>query len=167
MFLHEIKSPHGSRKRRKIVGRGRGSGHGKTSGKGQKGQKSRSGRGILGQLEGGQMPLIRRLPKVGFRSKRPLLYQVVNLDHLSRFKAGAVVDARTLKSKGLIKNIYRPFKILGTGELKHALTVQAYSFSKGAAEKITKAGGKMETIDQKFLKQEALKLEKTADKKKQ
>ena len=154
MFLHEIKSPQGSRKRRKIIGRGRGSGHGKTSGKGQKGQKSRSGRGILGQLEGGQMPLIRRLPKIGFRSKRPILYQVVNLDHLSRFKAGSVIDAKTLKDKGLIKNIYRPFKILGSGELKHAVTVQAYSFSKSAADKITKAGGKMQTIDQKFLKQE-------------
>ena len=159
MFLHEIKSPHGSRKRRKIVGRGRGSGHGKTSCKGQKGQKARSGRGILGQLEGGQMPLIRRLPKIGFRSKRPILYQVVNLDHLSRFKAGSVIDAKTLKAKGLIKNIYRPFKILGSGELKHAVTIQAYSFSKSAAEKINKAGGKMETIDQKFLKQQE---EKTA-----
>lgn len=163
MFLHQISSPLGSRKRRKIVGRGRGSGHGKTSCRGQKGQKSRSGRGILGQLEGGQMPLIRRLPKVGFRSKNPILYQVVNLDHLSRFKTGTTVDAKTLKAKGLIKNIYRPFKILGVGELKHALTVQAYSFSKNAAEKITQAGGKMETIDQKFLKQEEL---KHADKKK-
>ena len=165
MFLHEIKSPHGSRKRRKIVGRGRGSGHGKTSGKGQKGQKSRSGRSILGQLEGGQMPLIRRLPKVGFRSKRPLLYQVVNLEHLSRFKEGSVVDAKTLKSKGLIKNIYRPFKILGGGELKHALTVQAYSFSKSAADKIAKAGGKIETIDQQFLKKEESKLQTSAKKK--
>jgi large subunit ribosomal protein L15 len=165
MFLHEIKSPHGSRKRRKIVGRGRGSGHGKTSTKGQKGQKSRSGRGIIGQLEGGQMPLIRRLPKIGFRSKRPILYQVVNLDHLSRFKSGSVVDAKTLKSKGLIKNIYRPFKILGSGELKHALTVQAYSFSKSAADKIAKAGGKIETIDQNFLKQEQLKEQTSAKKK--
>ena len=162
MFLHEIKSPQGSRKRRKIIGRGRGSGHGKTSGKGQKGQKSRSGRGILGQLEGGQMPLIRRLPKIGFRSKRPILYQVVNLDHLSRFKAGSVIDAKTLKDKGLIKNIYRPFKILGSGELKHAVTVQAYSFSKSAADKITKAGGKMQTIDQKFLKQEESKANPTS-----
>ena len=160
MFLHEIKSPDGSRKRRKIVGRGRGSGHGKTSCRGQKGQKSRSGRGILGQLEGGQMPLIRRLPKIGFRSKRPILYQVVNLDHLSRFKAGTLVDARTLKGKGLIKNIYRPFKILGVGELTAALTVQAYSFSKSAAEKITKAGGKTQTINQQFLKQEEQKSDK-------
>ena len=86
MFIHELKSPLGSRKRRKIVGRGRGSGHGKTSGRGTKGQKARSGRGVIMGSEGGQMSLIRRLPKVGFNSKNPTVYQVVNLKSLTRFK---------------------------------------------------------------------------------
>lgn len=147
MFLHELKSPLGSRKRRKIVGRGRGSGHGKTSCRGQKGQKSRSGPGILNQLEGGQMPLIRRIPKMGFKSRRPILYQIVTLESLARFKAGTVVDVAALKDKGLIKSIYKPFKVLGTGEVKSALTVQAYGFSKSAADKIAKAGGKAEIVD--------------------
>ena len=166
MQLHNLKASIGSRTRRKIVGRGRGSGHGKTSCRGQKGQGARSGRGILNSLEGGQMPLIRRLPKVGFRSKNPILYQVVDLDHLSRFKTGTTVDAKVLKEKGLIKSIYRPFKILGSGELKHALTVQAYSFYKSAEEKITKAGGKIEKIDQKSLKQEESKQQVSAKKSK-
>ncbi|MDP2653843.1 MAG: 50S ribosomal protein L15 [Candidatus Omnitrophota bacterium] len=154
MQLHQLLAPKGATKRRKIVGRGRGSGHGKTSCKGHKGQNARKGRGILGQLEGGQMPLIRRLPKVGFRSKRPLVYQEVNLEELTKFKAGSVVDARTLKAKGLIKNIFKPFKILGDGDLKNALTVHAYSFSKTAAEKIQKAGGKLETVTAEILKKQ-------------
>ena|SRR3989338_8809959 len=152
MYLHELKSPPGSRKRRKIVGRGPGSGHGKTSCRGQKGQNSRSGRGILLGLEGGQMPLIRRLPKVGFRSKRPVIYQLVTLESLSRIKEDTVINAEFLKSRGLIKSIFRPIKILGDGELKKPLMVQAHSFSKSAQEKIAKAGGKAEIIKSQVLK---------------
>ena len=146
MYLHELRSPRGAKKLRKIVGRGRGSGHGKTSCRGQKGQSARSGRGILGSLEGGQMSLIRRLPKVGFHSARPIVYQIVKLSDLSKFKDGAVVDARTLKTKGLIEKIYKPYKILADGEFKKALTIQAYSFSKQAEEQIKQAGGKVQTI---------------------
>lgn len=146
MQLHEIKSPIGSRKRRKIVGRGRGSGHGKTSGRGQKGQLSHSGRGPLLASEGGQMPLIRRLAKVGFRSKRPKIYQLVNLDRLSQFKEDTVIDGDFLRVHRIIKSVKKPFKILGSGDVKKPLTIKAHSFSKSAEEKITKAGGKIEVI---------------------
>ena len=146
MFVHELKSPKGARKRRRIVGRGRGSGHGKTSGRGQTGQDSRAGRGILFSLEGGQMHLIRRLPKVGFNSRRPMVYQIVPLSELNAFKDGDVVNSEALKSKGLIKSIRRPVKILNTGDLSKRLTIQAQGFSKAAQEKITKAGGKAEVV---------------------
>ena len=146
MFLHEIKSPVGSRKRKKLLGRGRGSGHGKTSCKGFKGQNARSGRGILNSLEGGQMPLIKRLPKVGFNSKDPTLYQVVNVESLNRFEKGTVINAEKLKKQGLINSLNRPYKILGDGEVKKALVVQAQAVSKTAEEKIVKAGGKVEIL---------------------
>jgi large subunit ribosomal protein L15 len=147
MQLHELKSPKGSRKIRRIKGRGNSSGRGKTSTRGHKGQNARSGRGILNSLEGGQMPLIRRLPKVGFHSHRPLVYQLVKISDLARFKKGDAIDAKVLRKAGLIHNIYKPFKILGNGELKTALTVKATAFSKSAAEKIEKAGGKTEILD--------------------
>ena len=146
MFLHELKSPKGARKRRKIVGRGRGSGHGKTSGRGQTGQDSRAGRGILFSLEGGQMHLIRRLPKIGFNSRRPMVYQIVPLSELNGFKDGDVVNAQSLKTKGLIRSIRRPVKILNNGDISKRLTVQAQGFSKAAQEKIAKAGGKAEVV---------------------
>jgi large subunit ribosomal protein L15 len=152
MQVHDITVPKGAHKRRKIVGRGRGSGHGKTSCRGQKGQNARSGRGILRGLQGGQMPLIRRLPKVGFRSHRPKVYQVVTLDQLATFAAGSVVDAQGLKRKKIIHSVYRPYKILGDGELKHALTVQAYRFSKTAEKRIIESGGKIETVDAAAIK---------------
>lgn len=152
MQAHQIPQPQGSRKRRKIVGRGRGSGSGKTSGRGHgRNQGSRSGRGIIPQLEGGQMPLLRRTPKIGFRRKNPLVYQEVVVSDLSKFKAGSVVDAVSLRQKGLIESPYKPFKILGNGELQIALTVQAYAFSKSAQEKIKKAGGKFEVVEKKAL----------------
>ncbi|MCR4336573.1 MAG: 50S ribosomal protein L15 [Candidatus Omnitrophica bacterium] len=157
MQLHELKAPRGAYKKKVIVGRGRGSGLGKTSGRGQKGQKSRSGRGILITLESGQVPLIRKLPKVGFRSHRPILYQVINLDDLNRFREGTVVDASKLKKEGLIKNVFKPFKVLGGGELKKSLTVHAYRFSKSASEKIEKAGGKTETVNPQIIKQQGTK----------
>jgi len=152
MQVHQIPSPKGSRKRRWIVGRGKGSGSGKTSGRGHgRNQGARSGRGIIPQLEGGQMPLLRRIPKVGFRRKNPLVYQEVDITALNKFKAGDVVDAIILRKKGLIENPYKPFKILGDGELKHDLTVRAYAFSKSAQEKITKAGGKAEIVNKEEL----------------
>ncbi|OGX24422.1 MAG: 50S ribosomal protein L15 [Omnitrophica WOR_2 bacterium RIFCSPHIGHO2_01_FULL_48_9] len=146
MFIHELKSPAGSRKRRKIVGRGKGSGHGKTSCRGMKGQNSRSGRATRLGHQGGQMALIRLIPKVGFNSKRPILYQVVKLESLTRFKEGTVVDAAFLKSHQLISSSRKPYKILGDGEFKKSLIFRAHSFSKTAEDKIIKAGGKVETI---------------------
>ncbi len=149
MQIHQLKPPVGSRKRRKIVGRGRGTGHGKTSCRGQKGQMCRSGRGPILGSEGGQMPLIKRLPKVGFRSKVSIVYQVVNLESLSRFKEGTVINAEFLISHGLIRSHGEPVKILGDGELKKPFTVVANRFSKSAQEKIEKAGGKAQVLGQK------------------
>ena len=144
--IHQLKSPPGARHRRKIVGRGQGSGHGGTSCRGNKGQNQRSGRGVILGSEGGQMPVIRRLPKVGFNSRDPKIYQVVKLASLSRFKEGTVIDANFLKSHGLIKSPHRLFKILGGGELKKPLIIHADSFSKSAQEKIVKIGGKAEVL---------------------
>ncbi len=146
MQLHNLKVPDGARKRRKIVGRGPGSGHGKTSCKGFNGQNARAGRGVRRGYEGGQMSLIQRIPKRGFNSKNPTVYQEVNLENLTRFKEGTVITADLLKSHGLIKQLFHPYKILGMGDIKKPLTVQAYNFSKSAEEKIVKAGGKVETI---------------------
>ena len=161
MLLHELKSPKGSRKRKKIVGRGKGSGHGKTSGRGENGQKSRStGRTIVGSSEGGQMPLIRRLPKVGFRSHRPILNQVVRLEKLNKFKDGTVVDGEFLKAQGLIKSLNKPFKILGDGEIKKSLVIQIKSVSKTAEDKILKAGGKIEGVVEKTKTEEVAPVEK-------
>jgi len=148
MFLHELKAPKGSRKYKKPVGRGQGSGSGKTSGRGTKGQKSRAGRAVLHGLEGGQMPLIRRLPKFGFRRRNPFSYQIVNVEDLSCFKESDIVTLDALKAKGLIKNVNKAVKILASGEIKRALTVQAHSFSKSAEEKIKQAGGKSEILTQ-------------------
>lgn len=144
MEMYELKSPKGARKRKKIVGRGKGSGWGKTAGRGENGQGSRAGRGIISNLEGGQMPLIRRLPKVGFRSHRPILNQVVKVEQLDKFEKDAVVNAESLKAKGLIGSVNKPFKILGNGEIKKPLIIQTNCVSKTAQDKIIKAGGKIE-----------------------
>lgn len=144
MNLHELASPKGSKKRRRIVGRGKGCGSGKTCGRGQKGQTSRSGGFSTKGREGGQMRLIRRLPKFGFNSHRPVLNQVVNIESLNCFKKDTIVTAELLKAEGLIKSLNKPFKILGDGELKIALIVQAESVSESAKAKIEKAGGKVE-----------------------
>ena len=146
MQLHELKSPIGSRKRRKIVGRGPGSGHGKTSGRGNKGQSSRAGRDMVLGIEGGQMPLLRRLPKVGFNSRWPTHYQIVSIEELNRFSDGAEINAETLKDKGLIKSLNRPVKILSDGKLTKKLTVKVNKFSKAAEDKIKKAGGSVATV---------------------
>lgn len=145
MQLNELGSPRGSRKRRKIVGRGRGSGHGKTSCRGEKGQNSRStGRAVLIGSEGGQMPLMKRIPKVGFRSHRPILNQVVKLEGLNQFAAGTVINAELLKSRGLIQSLNKPFKILADGEITKSLVIGEGSVSKAAQEKIVQAGGRIE-----------------------
>ncbi len=146
MQLHQLRSPAGSRKRKVIVGRGRGSGHGKRSGKGQTGQNSRSGRAVMSAYEGGQMRLLRRLPKVGFNSKWPTEYQIVNIMSLNNFSDGTTVNPELLKSKNLIRTLRRPIKILSDGSITKKLTVVAHHFSKTASEAITKAGGKVQVI---------------------
>lgn len=157
MQLQDLKSPKGSRKRRKIVGRGKGSGHGKTSGRGENGQKSRStGRATVGSSEGGQMPLIRRLPKVGFRSHRPILNQVVRIEKLNKFEKGTLINAEFLKVQGIIKSINKPFKILGDGEITKSLVIQVKSISKTAQDKIIKAGGTIEAVVENKNTEEAL-----------
>ncbi len=144
--LNEIGPPAGSRHKPKRIGRGIGSGHGKTSCRGSKGQNSRSGRDKRTvAFEGGQMPLIRRLPKRGFHNPFRIAYTVVNLSDLNRFDQGAVVSAEELRSAGLLKKNL-PVKILGDGELSRALTVRAQKFSEPAKAKIEKAGGKAEVI---------------------
>lgn len=146
MQLHQVRRPSGSHKRKKIVGRGKGSGHGKRSGRGQTGQNSRAGRGVILGSEGGQMNLLRRLPKVGFNSKWPAKYQVVNLESLNKFNDGEVVGPETLKDASLIKNLRQPVKILSDGKLTKKLTVRAHRFSKSAEDQIVKAGGRIEAI---------------------
>jgi len=146
MQLHQMKAPKGSRTKKVRRGRGPASGLGKQSGSGDKGQRSRSGRGIILGSEGGQMPIIRRLPKVGFNTVNPVVYQVVHMDSLNRFDAATVVNADLLKSAKLLASLRKPYKILSRGEIKKALTVQANAFSADAAEKIKMAGGKAEIV---------------------
>lgn len=146
MDLSCLKPAIGSTKTRKRIGRGAGSGLGKTSGKGHKGQKARSGGSIKAGFEGGQMPLQRRLPKRGFRSLDKKVYALVNLRDLELFEAGSVVDLEAYGLSGLVRDLCDGIKILGDGELTKALTVKAHKFSKSAQEKIEKAGGKVEVI---------------------
>ena len=146
MQVHQLRSPEGSHKRKKIVGRGRGTGHGKRSGRGQTGQNCRSGRGVMLAYEGGQMSLLRRLPKVGFNSKWPAKYQVVNCESLNRFEDGTIITPELFKSHHLIRSLLQPIKILSVGEVTKKLTVQAHRFSKAAIDKITKAGGSPEIL---------------------
>ncbi|MEI6438162.1 MAG: 50S ribosomal protein L15 [Candidatus Omnitrophota bacterium] len=146
MQLHQLKAPKGSRTKKVRLGRGPASGLGKQSGKGDKGQRSRSGNSIMLGSEGGQMPLIRRLPKVGFNAANPVVYQIVQLDSLNRFDAGSTVNVELLKNAQLLSSSRKPYKILSRGEITKALTVQANAFSADAAEKIQKAGGKAEVV---------------------
>ena len=140
--LHNLRPRPGSRHRVKRLGCGESSGHGKTSGKGHKGQKARSGGSIRLGFEGGQMPLIRRLPKRGFNNAAfHKTYAIVNLDDLNRFKAGAVVNEEALRNVDLVRGHVVGLKILGGGELKHGLTIEADKVSASAREKIEKAGG--------------------------
>ena len=145
MKLSELEAAPGSRKNRKRVGRGIGSGSGKTSGRGQKGQKSRSGGNPHPWFEGGQMPLYRRLPKRGFTNIFRKEYEVINLCQLIKLKNESPITPVVLKSKGMIHKIDL-VKILGNGELTEAVTVHAHKFSKSAKDKIEKSGGKAITI---------------------
>ncbi len=146
MKLHELKPPADSRTRRKVVGRGPGSGHGQTSGRGEKGQKARAGGSSRPWFEGGQMPLHRRLPKRGFTNTFRREYAILNVKDLERFEAGASVTPATLLEAGLVRSVVIPVKILGEGSLTKPLTVSAHGFSKSAAEKIRAAGGTLEVI---------------------
>jgi large subunit ribosomal protein L15 len=146
MRLEELKPAAGATKKTKRVGRGPGSGSGKTAGKGHKGQKARSG-GVKGAgFEGGQMPLQRRIPKRGFTNIFRKEYAVVNISDLESMAGTDVVTPDVLMQKGLIKDIKAGLKVLGMGELKAKLTVRAHKFSKSAMEKIQAAGGKAEVI---------------------
>lgn len=145
MRLWELKPAPGARRDPVRKGRGIGSGHGKTAGRGTKGQKARSGGGVPPWFEGGQMPLVRRMPKRGFTNIFRKEYVVVNLDRLNRFEEGTVVTPEVLREAGVVKK-KGEIKILGSGELKKALTVKAHAFSRSAMEKITAAGGKAEVI---------------------
>jgi large subunit ribosomal protein L15 len=146
MKLHEIKPAAGSRRPRRRIGRGPGSGTGKTAGRGHKGQKSRSGYSRARGFEGGQMPLHRRLPKRGFVNIFRKTYLTVNVERLNGLEAGSVVTPESLHRAGLLKKGRMPVKILGHGELKVALTVQAHRFTRTAAQKIEAAGGQVEVI---------------------
>jgi len=145
MDIAEAKSGVAGRRPRKRVGRGTGSGHGKTSGRGHKGQKSRTSVSVKPLAEGGQRPLFRRLPKRGFNNTRfAREYQVVNVGDLNRFEAGSRVDFETLRKTGLARQRSKNVKILGSGEIDRALCVVAAKFSASAAKKITDAGGTVE-----------------------
>ncbi|HEY8419843.1 MAG TPA: 50S ribosomal protein L15 [Clostridia bacterium] len=147
MNIHDLRPQEGARQKPKRLGRGIGSGLGKTSGKGHKGQNARSGGGVRPGFEGGQMPLTRRLPKVGFNNAFKKVYNIVNIDALNIFDDGAVVNVDALLEKGVIKKV-EPYglKVLGKGELTKKLTVQASKFSASAKELIEKAGGKAEVV---------------------
>ena len=146
MKLHELSPAPGSVKDVKRIGRGHGSGNGKTAGKGHKGQKARAGRGIRAGFEGGQMPLHRRIPKRGFNNIFATPYVAINVAALNRFEDGAVVNTEALLNAGIINKAPYGVKVLGNGKLEKNLTVQVAAFSESAKAKIEAAGGKAEVI---------------------
>ena len=146
MKLHELTPAFGSTKEAKRIGRGHGSGNGKTAGKGHKGQKARAGHGMRIGFEGGQMPLQRRVPKRGFNNIFAEEWIAINVAALEVFEDGTVVDAAALAQKGIIKKANLPVKVLGNGKITKKLEVKLNAFSASAAEKITAAGGKTEVI---------------------
>lgn len=146
MNLGSLKAPPGSRKKRKRVGRGEASGHGGTSCKGHKGQNARSGRGTRPGFEGGQMPLARRLPKRGFRNIFRKTIVAVNIEQLTKFPAGTVVDAESLIRAGIVNRKYDGIKLLGKGSIDYPLTIKLDDVSEGARTKITSAGGAIEEV---------------------
>ncbi|MFE7064751.1 50S ribosomal protein L15 [Sutcliffiella sp. NPDC057660] len=146
MKLHELKPAEGSRKERNRVGRGTGSGNGKTSGKGHKGQNARSGGGVRPGFEGGQTPLFQRLPKRGFTNIHRKEYAIINLDALNRFEDGTEVTPELLLETGLVSKLNAGLKVLGNGSIEKKLTVRAHKFSSAAKEAIEAAGGSVEVI---------------------
>lgn len=144
MKLHELKPAEGSTRVRRRVGRGIGSGMGKQSTRGAKGQNARTGGGVRPGFEGGQMPLYRRLPKRGFKNVLAKQYAVVNVEQLNVFENGETVNPPALIEKGILKNVLDGVRILGNGELTKSLTVEAQGFTKSAQQKIEAAGGKVE-----------------------
>ena len=147
MKLNELSPAPNSKRAVRRLGRGTGSGLGKTSGKGQKGQNSRSGGGVRPGFEGGQMPLLRRLPKVGFTNHFRRVYTTINVSDLEKFEDGTVVDAELLRNKGIIGNLEaKGLKVLGNGSLTKNLTVRANKFTESAIEKIKQAGGSIEVL---------------------
>ncbi len=146
MKLHDLSPALGSTKDAKRIGRGHGSGNGKTAGKGHKGQKARAGHGMRPGFEGGQMPLQRRVPKRGFNNIFAEEVIAINVSALEVFEDGATVDAAALKEKGIIKSADKAVKVLGNGKLSKKLTVKLNAFSASAAEKINSVGGKAEVI---------------------
>lgn len=146
MKMHELAPAIGSTKEAKRIGRGHGSGNGKTAGKGHKGQKARAGHGMRPGFEGGQMPLQRRVPKRGFNNIFAKEWAAINVSALEVFEDGTVVDAAALVSKGIIKKANLPVKVLGNGKLTKKLEVKLNAYSASAAEKISSVGGKAEVI---------------------
>jgi large subunit ribosomal protein L15 len=146
MKLHEISPPKMARKKKKRLGTGSSSGHGGTCGKGSKGQRSRSGSKRYPWFEGGQMPLQRRVPKRGMKSRKNRSYQIINIKDLNHFEDGTIVDISQMKKKGLVKKETDLVKVLGNGKLTRNLTVKAHAFSKKAQEIIASRGGKAKVI---------------------
>ncbi len=145
MKLNELKPPDGATKKVKRVGRGTGSGHGKTACRGSKGQNARAGRGTKAGFEGGQMPMQRRLPKRGFRSPFKKHFAIIHVGDLNRFPKDTVVEPELLLQSGLLKK-EEPVKLLADGELQHALTIRVHKISKAALKKVENASGKVEVI---------------------
>ncbi len=143
MRLADLSSPKETNKRPKRVGRGVGSRHGKTSCRGHKGQKARSGKKLRPGFEGGQMSLARRLPKRGFRNRFKIKYQIVNIERLNAFEKDSTVTPRMFREQGMVKNEHLPIKVLGRGKISKALNIQVTAISRQAKEKIEKAGGKI------------------------
>lgn len=145
-MLNQLKPVEGARKERKRLGRGNGSGTGKTAGKGHKGQKARSGKKLRPGFEGGQIPLFQRIPKRGFNNVSRKDYTIVNLEQLNLFEDGSLVTPEILLENGVISKVLSGVKILGEGQLERKLTVQAHKFSKSAQEAIEKNGGTVEVL---------------------
>ncbi len=148
MRIHDLRAPMGAKKDPKRIGRGKGSGHGGTATRGHKGQKSRTGASIPASFEGGQMPLVRRIPKRGFNNARfAKVYQYINVSALEgRFEPGSTVGPEQMREAGLIGDAFTPVKVLGNGEMTIPLTVKAHMFSASAKSKIESAGGRAEVI---------------------
>jgi large subunit ribosomal protein L15 len=146
MKLNELKSPRGARKRKRRIGRGQGSGRGGTSGKGHKGQKARAGGSIPPWFEGGQMPIARRLPIKGFKNPTRRVYEVINVSDLERSGLEGEVTVGALRASGVVTGTKKPVKVLGTGDISHAVHLKIHAVSKKALEKIEAAGGSVELI---------------------